>query len=451
MKLRTVLVSMLFLVGGVLVSHAQAGEYSREEFATEVRQSLENDLLKVWYPRVVDEVDGGYLTDFDADWNPVGPQKKMIVTQARHLWTSSRLLQFFPEKDYLRAVADHGYAFLRDRMWDKKDGGFYWLVDKQGNPTKDKNSGWKKQAYGNAFAIYALVAYYQISDNSEALELAKKTFLWLEGASYDSVYGGYYNHITREGAPIEEPFGRHYPKGQNSSIHLLEAFTALYSVWKDPLLKERLTELYDLIQSKMIDERGFVRLYFEKDWTHLSLADLSDEDYRKKVLLDYVSFGHDVEITYLMLEAREALGIPDDPETLRFGKQLLDHALDHGWDAENPSIYDGGRYQDGACSIVLESKVWWEEAELLNTLVLMARYYPDDPHAYYHKACQVWDYIKSNLIDHERGGWYEEGLDKSPESASFMKAYMWKGAYHDSRAMMNVYRSLKADWTSTAE
>ena len=428
-----------------MISLSHAGECDREALSTEVKQSLENDLLKVWYPRVVDLEDGGYLTDFDADWNPIGPQDKMIVTQARHVWTSSQLLQFFPEEKYLRVVADQGFLFLRDHMWDSEHGGFYWLVDKQGNPIEDRNSGMCKRAYGNAFGIYGLTAYYEVTGNAEALELAKKTFLWLEKVSYDEEFGGYYNFINPDGTVVQDSFGRSFPKGQNSSIHLLEALTKLYQCWKDPLLKKRLIELDDLIRNRLIDERGFVKLYFYKDWTHHSLADYSEKEYREYVLLDHVSFGHDVEIAYLLLETQDVLGKPDDRDTLLLGKKMLDHALDHGWDDENPSIYDAGRYQHGVCSIVLESKAWWAEAELLNTLVIMANHFPDDPRDYFAKACQVWNYINTYLIDHERGGWYEEGLDTRPESAADRKAHMWKGAYHDNRAMMNVYRNLQAD------
>jgi mannobiose 2-epimerase len=63
-------------------------------------------------------------------------------------------------------------------MWDKTNGGFYNLVTRDGKVKS--NSKAAKEAYGNAFAIYALSAYYHASGDTGALNLAKKAFLWLE-------------------------------------------------------------------------------------------------------------------------------------------------------------------------------------------------------------------------------------------------------------------------------
>ena len=70
-------------------------------------------------------------------------------------------------------------------MWDKEYGGFHNLVSKTGEPIAKK--GEEKTAYGNAFGLYGLAAYARASQNEEALELAKKTFYWLEEHSHDSI------------------------------------------------------------------------------------------------------------------------------------------------------------------------------------------------------------------------------------------------------------------------
>ena len=46
-------------------------------------------------------------------------------------------------------------------------------------------------------------------------------------------------------------------------------------------------------------------------------------------------------------------------------------------------------------------------------------------------------------IDHEQGGWYEGGLDRDPANRLRPKAHIWKAAYHDTRALMNVVRRLE--------
>jgi len=63
---------------------------------------------------------------------------------------------------------------------------------------------------------------------------------------------------------------------------------------------------------------------------------------------------------------------------------------------------------------------------------------------YYQAFRKQWEYINRYLIDHEHGGWYEEGLDKSPEQADAPKGKDWKVNYHNMRALMNCINMLKS-------
>ena len=69
--------------------------------------------------------------------------------------------------------------------------------------------------------------------------------------------------------------------------------------------------------------------------------------------------------------------------------------------------------------------------------------FPNDPLRYDQKFLTQWAYIKSYLIDHDNGGWYQGGLDKEPDSRSALKGHIWKAMYHDGRALMNAYRRLE--------
>ena len=69
----------------------------------------------------------------------------------------------------------------------------------------------------------------------------------------------------------------------------MEAFTELYGVWKDDLVKKRLEEMLVLIRDTMTDDRGFLNLFFEQDWTHRSYRDSTDEMRKKNINLDHVS------------------------------------------------------------------------------------------------------------------------------------------------------------------
>lgn len=428
-----------------------------EEFLPLLETSLD-ELVNVWYPISMDSLHGGFWSDFDYKWEKVGKQNKMLVSQARHIWTAATLALFYKDEKY-KAIAVHGYHFLRDKMWDAENGGFHTLLGFEGDSLKVLST--EKSAYGNSFAIYGLATYYKASKDTTALNLAKRTFAWLEEHAHDSVYRGYFDVLKQDGSWMLETktndkdygnFNRKNWKDQNSSIHLLESFSALYEVWPDPLVGQRLEELLVLIRDTITTEKGYLTLHLQRDWTPVSLRD-STEAYRKQnFYLDHVSFGHDVETAFLMLEASHILGKKNDSITLAAAKKMVDHALEWGWDNEKGGFYDGGYYWDesGNRTIENKAKVWWAEAEGLNTLLLMSKLFPEEKH-YIHLFKKQWAYIDTNLIDDIYGGWYHEGLDTNPEAKNDPKANIWKVNYHNLRTLINVIQMLKDDFALTKE
>ena len=468
---------LLFLFSTLSAQTKKTSTSTPERFriADEMEKSIKTELLNKWYPQSVDTIYGGFLTTFTYDFKPTGPQDKFIVTQARHTWTTAKAAQLYPDVSYYLMCSNHGYRFLRDVMWDKTFAGFYSLVDRQGHVKINPQAA--KDAYGNAFGIYALAAYYKASRDTGALSLVKKAFLWLEKHSHDPVHKGYYQHLNMDGTPVirDETTPSNADLGykdQNSSIHLLEAFTELYGIWPDALVRRRLEEMLYLIRDKITTEKGYLTLFFKPDWTPVSFKDSSEEIILKHRNLDHVSFGHDVETAYLMLEASHELS----PTSLRaveeratshrsarqssqsrksggrlvgetriISKRMVDHALKNGWDNLLGGFYDEGYYFKGSdtITIIRDSKNWWTQAEGINTLLLMADQFPDDSMHYYEKFKQLWTYIQTYLIDHVYGDWYEGGLDKEPEKRTALKGHIWKATYHHFRSLSNCVIRLR--------
>jgi mannobiose 2-epimerase len=428
------------------------GTRDKEKLANAIETHARTEILDKWYPQSVDSIDGGYISTFTYDFKPTGEQDKMIVSQARHIWTNSKAAEIYPDVPHFLTSARYGFLFLRDHMWDKQHGGFHWLVDKKGNP-KASGQG-EKTAYGNAFGIYGLSAYYKASKDTAALSLAKKAFAWLESHSHDSVYNGYFQHMERDGTrvirdkTVASTSETGY-KDQNSSIHLLEAFTELYSVWPDPLVRERLQEMLVLIRDTITTPKGYLTLFLTPDWKPVSFRESPDSVIQRHHGLDHVSFGHDVETAYLMLESSHVLGIENDSITLKVAKRMVDHALQNGWDDNAGGFYDEAYYFQGKDGITVthETKNWWAQAEGLNTLLLMADRFPEDEHDYYSKFLKLWQYCDTYLIDHEHGDWYEGGLDKQPDKKTALKGHIWKATYHQYRSMINCAERLRLSST----
>ncbi len=402
-----------------------------------VRQSAMNNLqalLKSWYPTVIDSVYGGYLSNLDRDFVPMDEQEKMIVSQARHLWTTSQEYLRSGDRLYLD-YASHGFDFLDEKMWDQEYGGFYQFVDQGGVPM-DRES--MKTAYGNAFALYGLSAYFRASEKPEALELAQQTFDWLEQNSHDSIYGGYFQHLARSGDPIIRPDSMASTsdlgyKDYNSSIHLLEAFAEYYRVNPDSLVKSRLKEMFHMVRDTLMSDKYYLNFFFTPDWKHVNFRDSSRSVIDQHYYLDHVSFTHDIETAYLLQEASELFEYEVE-STLQFTRQMVEHSL-KGWDKERGGIYDAGYYfgDNEELEIVRKTKSWWGQAEAFHTFVLFHKYFPDAGYDRY--ASRQWDYLNKYMIDPENSGWYTNGLDTDPESVNSRKGQVWKTTYHNYRAL----------------
>lgn len=439
--MKTLLAFWLLVIGSSINAQTK-DEHLR--IASELENSI-HDMLDKWYPQSMDTMYGGFLSEFTYDFKPTVNQNKFIVTQARHTWSTAKAAIRYPGVSYYKALAQNGYKFLHDVMWDKTYGGFYTMVDRKGNVIDST-----KNAYGNAFGIYAIAAYCKLTNDPDAVYFAQQAFMWLEKHSHDPVHKGYYQHMQRDGTPIQrtndiDATAETGYKDQNSSIHLLEAFTELYSVWQSAIVRQRLYEMFLLIRDTMIGNKAYLTLFFKPDWTPVSVRDSSDTYIMAHHGLDHVSFGHNVETSYLLLEASHALSVPNDTTTLRIAKQMMDYALQYAWDNKVGGFYDAGFYfkDKPGLTIINKEKNWWSQAEAMNTLLLMSKLFPDDPQHYYDKFKQQWQYSQTYVIDHTNGDWFANGTDIDPKISTALKGQIWKGNYHQFRAMMNCVDELK--------
>ena len=420
-------------------------ETDRKIILAELKQQL-RDELDHFCPLSLDTVYGGYYSDIDYKWELDGPQDKMIVTQARLVWSNANASLYYGKKEPFYRYARHGFEFLRNVMWDTKYGGFYDLVNRQGRPV-GRDGNYIKTAYGNAFGIYGLACYFKAFGDSSALDLAVKTYRWMDEHSYDPEYGGYFQYMTREGQPFKEGMASIPPKDQNSMIHIMEAFTELYHVWPDPGLRVRLDSLFHDVRDIAIDDHPYLTLFFKRDWTPISYRDSNNYLRTTHFEEDHISFGHNVETAYLLLETSKALGLHDEKKTIEIGKWMDDYAIENGWDKELGGVYDGGYIFRGEknVTIIMPTKQWWSQVEALNSFLMMSEYFPKDKMDYYMKFCEQWSYIKNYVLDRKYGGWYWGGIDKAPQNKKGPKATIWKCNYHTTRGLINCIKRLESE------
>lgn len=405
------------------------------KLAEEADTTLRRDVLEVWFPRSVDRQNGGFMSSFTRQWKPAASEGKFSVFQGRMTWVAAQVAMRRPElKAQYLPIAEHGVEYLNDVLWDKQYGGFFWGIDDTGQISPRYTDG--KHLYGIAFAIYGAAAAYQAGQNPKALHLAQQSFHWIEKHAHDDKNGGYFEWLTRDGkvvagdpnsvrlqgSPLADfPIGY---KSMNTHIHLLEAYSQLYEVWKDEALRHRLQELIAVVRDKICVPPGVMNLYFTNDWQAIPGHD---------------SYGHDIETGYLLLEAEQTLGAGHDPRTERMARMLVDHGFAYGWDETH-----GGVYREGTTFGPPEDKKkeWWVQFEALNALLLMHEKYGAQTDSYFKLFQQQWNYIQRYQVDSEFHGVYEM-VDFDGTALDAGKGRIWKDAYHDSRALMNVAERLR--------
>lgn len=400
---------------------------------SQVEENLRVHDLNQWFPRAINTRTGGFDQNFSENWTNTSQGERSIVYQARLTWLAAQAAERFPrEASRWKAASAHGADFLRTQMWDAQNGGFFWELN---GGTPGRNG--EKHAYGNAFAIYALAANFRATRDARSLQLAQNAFRWLDAHAHDARSGGYFEALTRDGRPIlaapspDQPndfIGTRYGyKSMNTHIHLLEAFAALSQVWPDPTLQARLREVFALVRDTIVvSPPGAMNLFFRPDW---------------KPVPDHDSFGHDIETAFLLVEAADALGMPDDKRTWDVARSLVDHTLDFGLDTQNGGFYDAGGTFGGISG---DDKVWWTQAEALNALLLMHERFGAQTPRYWNAFVAQWNFIQNHQVDATNGGWYRRVAKNGAPFPGESKSDGWTEGYHQGRAMLNVSQRLAA-------
>lgn len=161
------------------------------KYRDEIENHLTRELLPFWFERSRDLKNGGFITHFDKDGKDTGEDEKSLVAQSRLLFTFSSAYRA-GYGNTCKEFAEHAIQFLLEKMWDRKYGGFYWMVNRKGEIVKND-----KILYGLSFAIYALSEFTLATGDSRGREYAEKVFDLIQKHCVDTMYGGYFEMFDR--------------------------------------------------------------------------------------------------------------------------------------------------------------------------------------------------------------------------------------------------------------
>lgn len=387
----------------------------RDRFATHLRR----DILRFWLDHDLDDA-GGFYGALDREGTPKPESRQSLVLIARILWTFSAAARRYRGARY-RAAAHRAYRVLMTRFHDRRYGGWYWTLDARGRILDGH-----KYLYGLSYVVYGLAEYGLMTRSRKVLGLALSAFRQLDAVGHDRVRGGYLEAFRRNWTRElgHYPIGPATQRSANTHLHLLEAYTLLLRATCDPLVRDRLAELRALFLTRFANHAGYTHEFMTADWRPVTFES---------------SYGHDVELGWLLQEATIALGEPaDDPPTVRVAVEQIDHALKYGYDRAHGGFYERGPALGQATK---RSMNWWSQAEGL--IGLLAVYATTGDPAYFRRFEQTARFVFARFADPEYGEWYGY-LDAAGRVTRTMKVTPWKCPYHNGRACLEIMRRMEA-------
>jgi cellobiose epimerase len=391
--------------------------------ATEVldlREQIEcewrNNIAPFWLEHAPDPQYGGFRGWISNDLQIDEQAEKGIILNARILWTFSRAHLIYDQRDY-RTMAARAFEYLTAHFVDREHGGVFWTVDYQGQPLDPK-----KRSYAQAFAIFALAEFHLATGDKTALDEALQIFELLERNPRDVTHGGYLETFERDWTLAADQrlsdVDQDEKKSMNTHLHLLEAYAALARATSEPRVKERLRALLEIFLTHIVQpERSYLQMFFDERWTSRS---------------NHVSFGHDIEGSWLLCEAAEILQDADllsrvRVESLKIAAAVYDHALDD----------DGALlYEADPSGIISDEKHWWPQTEAVVGFV--NAYQLSGEERYFRAAERVWKFISTRLIDREHGEWFWKTSRSGTPAIDMPKVSQWKCPYHNGRMCFEI-------------
>jgi mannobiose 2-epimerase len=407
-------------------------ESAKRAWSERIRRELTGNILPFWMRHAVDRENGGFYGTISNDLAIDKESPRAAVIDARILWTFSAACRFGDTASGFgdsacRETADRAWAYIRDKFWDAEYGGVYWMVDYLGHPISDR-----KQIYAQAFAIYAFAEYFRATGNAESLGRAKELYGLIEAKSRDAVDGGYLEACSREWGALDDlrlsEKDLNSPKSMNTHLHVMEAYTNLLRVWPDAALRASQKALLEVTLDHIVDEAtGHFRMFFDNRWNSLT---------------DHVSFGHDIEGSWLIYEAAQVLGDAALLERARkLAIRMAQAVYDEGLDRDGSLFYEA----DAHGVLIDPNKHWWPQAEAV--VGFYNAYQISREEHFLTAALRAWVYIEEHIVNRVQGEWYAKLTPRgrpftAEEDPDACLVGPWKCPYHNSRVCFEMIERL---------
>lgn len=371
------------------------------------RADLTDNILPFWLEHGLDRKHGGIYTCLDREGKLMDPTKS-VWFQGRFAFVCSFAYNQVERRPEWLDAARQTLDFIEQHCFDA-DGRMYFEVAADGTPLR-----MRRYVFSESFAAIAMAEYALATGNQSYAEKALKIFKDMR------------RFLTTPGLLAPKYLPSVEVQGHSITMIMINVASRLKKVIADPEL------------DRQIDESLFK---LKNDFMHPEFKALLETVGPAGEFIDtcngrVINPGHCIETAWFLFDV--AMDRGGDKNLIDLGLTILNWSWDWGWDETYGGIIN---FRD--CRNLppqdysQDMKFWWPQTEAIIANLYAYKLTGNEFYLKRHRQVSEWAY--GHFPDHEFGEWYGY-LHRDGTVAQPAKGNLFKGPFHIPRMMVKGYQ-----------
>jgi len=371
------------------------------------RADLTDNILPFWLEHGLDRKHGGIYTCLDREGKLMDPTKS-VWFQGRFAFVCSFAYNQVERRPEWLDAARQTLDFIEQHCFDA-DGRMYFEVAADGTPLR-----MRRYVFSESFAAIAMAEYALATGNQSYAEKALKIFKDMR------------RFLTTPGLLAPKYLPSVEAQGHSITMIMINVASRLKKVIADPELDRQIDEsLFKL-------KNDFMHPEFKALLETVGLAGEFIDTCNGRV----INPGHCIETAWFLFDV--AMDRGGDKNLIDLGLTILNWSWDWGWDETYGGIIN---FRD--CRNLppqdysQDMKFWWPQTEAIIANLYAYKLTGNELYLKRHRQVSEWAY--GHFPDHEFGEWYGY-LHRDGTVAQPAKGNLFKGPFHIPRMMVKGYQ-----------
>ena len=376
------------------------------QWAYSYKNDVINNIMPFWIKNGLDRKNGGVYTCLDRDGSLMDTTKS-VWFQGRFGFIAAYAYNNIEKNPEWLAASKSCIDFIEAHCFDT-DGHMFFEVTAEGAPLRKR-----RYVFSEGFAAIAMAEYALATGEKKyaerALEIFKKTQYFLETPGL----------LEPKYLPTQPA------RGHSITMILINTASRIRQVINDPVLTEQIDTSIAALRKYFIHPE--FKALLEMVGPNGEFIDTCNGR--------VINPGHCIETAWFIME--EAKNRNWDKDLTQLALQILDWSWEWGWDKEYGGIINFRDCRNlSPQDYSQDMKFWWPQTEAIIATLYAYQATKNEKYLEMHKQISEWTY--SHFPDKEYGEWYGY-LHRDGTVAQPAKGNIFKGPFHVPRMMIRSY------------